>query len=253
MKTIDCESYNSTLKSASECFSLSEEELFEKLSRTRVADGYDVRSRLLGEFSTPTVPTTTCWFHASRVPSSVTFDDGVLPLQQSLPTILETLRSLATKYVEESQWLEFCRFLDREGQIDGNNRASNALRLFRMKAMDPKLGGPYGFLVREIIEIPKKIGNHDYLDTPEIVEDIADCFQDRFGGTLLDDYKDSTVPTIVKFNAPARGDELGVALFYLYSKIHNLELSYFCNTCFDGEGKAVTKSAVIGVENLDYP
>ena len=95
------------------------------------------------------------------------------------------------------------------------------------------------------------MGNHDYLEIPEIVEDIATCFDHRFGANILQDYKDATVPKIVKFRFTARGDELAAATLYLYSRIHDLELSLQCSTCFDGEGKAVSSNDVLTIESPD--
>lgn len=42
-----------------------------------------------------------------------------------------------------------------------------------MKLASKQLWGPYAMLVREVAALSKEVGNHDYLDAPEIIEDIC--------------------------------------------------------------------------------
>src|SRR5207247_2204456 len=143
------------------------------------------------------LPTATCWFHATRVHSEKSFSEGLLPLPDNLNIIWPFLNSLVAGQISSSDWDRFLE--DLNGDPFAFSGAKHAQELFIMKTKKMLYKGPCGSLVRELIDIPKQLGNHDYLDAPEIIEDICDCFEDRFQIDLMLRYKQNTVPTIVKF------------------------------------------------------
>ena len=68
-----------------------------------------------------------------------------------------------------------------------------------MKVRNPFHWGPYAMLVKEIAFVTDEVRNHDYLDAPEIVEDICFTFSDKYNFDLLRIFKSNTYPCIVKF------------------------------------------------------
>ena len=155
MITLDCETFDSALTSVSESFSVSADEMRDRLEGIKIDEGYEVRTDLLRKLNAePIAPATVHWFHATRIPNNTPFEDGILPLVDSLPRILSTLQNISKNYVSDKEWEEFTEFLRSCGSSTGNNMESNALSLFRMKSSKSPLGGPFGFLIREIIDIP---------------------------------------------------------------------------------------------------
>ncbi|MEY9894294.1 hypothetical protein ABIA31_007980 [Catenulispora sp. MAP5-51] len=109
----------------------------------------------------------TYYFHGTRVIDPDSFRrDGILPLGRMIDRLWETLYELIRDDVTEEQWRR-CR-ADLEaggGDHDG--------WLYRTKVDNPVHHGPYAMLVRDHLLNPRATHSHDYLATPEIVEDIA--------------------------------------------------------------------------------
>ena len=97
---------------------------------------------------------------------------------------------------------------------------------------------------------PEDVGSVEYLETPEIIQDICNSFCEMFGENLLTLFKQSSRPCIVTFtDSGARLNALHKAIYYLYVKYRDEDL-VLCNTCFDGEGKAISKEQIVRVEHL---
>lgn len=186
----------------------------------------------------------TCWFHLTRAVEGATFSNGLLPLHHALDGIWQMLYELVSSEITPEQWVEFRRAL-MESEL-------HSARLYRMKANDPRMCGPYAMLIKEFGFRPNEIGNHDYLRTPEIVEDICLVYRQLYGLDLLSRYINQTKPCIVKFHAPARGEELGIALCHLHNHHKKVEPFSSCNTCYVGEGVPVPGSDILSIEFPEY-
>jgi len=177
------------------------------------------------------------WFHLTRVLPGEDFGAGILPLGEALDGVWTTLERIfdGTRHVER------LRTLRREGVSDW---------LFRLKVPDPFFWGPYAMLIRDAAFRSGEIGNHDYLGTPEIVQDICHGYEARFGLRIEDEVQAALHPCIVKFTSDRRLDRgcVKAAAFYLYLTVHGRPMSLHSNDCFDGGGVAVPPSEVELVE-----
>lgn len=94
--------------------------------------------------------------------------------------------------------------------------------------------GPYAILVLEHgLSRHQMTGCgylHDYLGTPEIVQQICGCFSDYHDFDLLTAYEENTTPTVVKFldTSPqsTHPDCQIAALFHLYRRRRGFECFY---------------------------
>lgn len=107
-------------------------------------------------------------------------------------------------------------------------------------------------LVRESAFHSGEMGNHDYLEFPEIVEDICNGYERRYGESIQEEISSALRKCIVKFEVPERdGAWLAApALLYCWCKVHNEKLSTDANTCYDAKGAMIPHSAIRGIEFL---
>lgn len=179
-----------------------------------------------------------CWFHLTRVPTTTNFAEGILPLQDALTKIWRTVISAQS----QNQKKRVLKRLRDQGVPDFQ---------YQHKTKDPQLGGPYAMLVKESAFRTSEIGNHDYLRTPEIIEDICNGYEKETGERIFDEIAALLRPCIVKFEHDSdHGDRhlTGVLLYYCWSKCRNERLCYLANTCFDGQGKTIPRSAIRAIE-----
>jgi hypothetical protein len=130
----------------------------------------------------------------SRVPPSADFAEGILPLDSALPKIWPAIIA-AQPEARKKTILERLR---RRG-------VPNHLYNFKVGATFAQ--GPYAMLVREVAFHANTIGNHDYLRTPEIVEDICSGYEEHSGERILEETLKTFRPCIVKFEHPEDGRE----------------------------------------------
>ncbi|WP_367899191.1 hypothetical protein AB3N61_18480 [Leptospira sp. WS58.C1] len=181
------------------------------------------------------------WFHGTRCNDQNLFEEGLLPLGRRINTIWDYLYSIVKSDVSEEEW-----------NIFKNHMSGTYAKLYHSKISDPKYWGPYAMLIKDIFFVSESVGNHNYLQIPEIVEDIIFCFSNfRPNVDLKNRYKASTTPCIVKFIAPIDEiDYLNPLLNYLYTEFHNAEHTLDSNTCYDGKGRAIMSEAIISVEYI---
>lgn len=104
--------------------------------------------------------------------------------------------------------------------------------------------GCFAMLIREVAFKSKEIGNHNYLEVPESIEDLGLC----------DIYMQRTKPSIIQFYAlPDRDYKYLIkpVLGYLFDKIHHVELSVDDNTIFDAKGDVIKPSNILNIEIID--
>jgi hypothetical protein len=255
VKALDCHTFESALESSAAILHLTPHVLarrlnvfnYEALPETeRRSHPYEellIRHKFkLASSEDLPAPPIVHWFHATRVVPKTLFDDGIKPFAAMLDAIWHFLGGLAAVWSTAEQWNAFRAEMPGQGGCQ-----------YHSKVGFDFAKGPFGFLVREIVLEPALVGNHDYLGIPEIVEDICLSYDETFGHHLRQRFLEATKPCIVKFRSvEARPDALAAALVYVHRKLLGDELCIDCNTCFDGEGKAVDGHNVLSVEWIDY-
>ena len=110
--------------------------------------------------------------------------------------------------------------------------------------------GPFAFLFRDIaIHAPSP--NHNYLDAPEMVEDIAGVLLGQNYEELVVRFKERSVPCLVSFISESKEYELPQALLYLKlieDGETDFEAASSANTFFDSENVIVSPDRIISVE-----
>ncbi len=250
MKTLDCESIESTYQSLEAILGIKEIELKgifgsvdvytaceqDRKSFTRPTDF--LLSYVQKQKSCKTHFDATCWFHCTRTRPDNKYEEGILPLDQTIPHIMDFL-------------FELCRDELTIVQSQFKTTLMNALRL--VDTYDARChgnGGPHALLIREAaIEAAKDSTYWNYFRIPEIVDDICKCCP--YGVNLKHKYITNTAPCIVKF-IDYRADMyvLRRALIYAYLKYRNLKLLPNSNLCFSAEGIPVPKDRILNVEFL---
>jgi hypothetical protein len=111
--------------------------------------------------------------------------------------------------------------------------------------------GPYGSLLREVVVRPT--GAHrDFLDTPEIVYDLAQFVGGSAASRIREMYRSRTRRCIVWFiGREHRPDVLKHALMYVHHAVRGENDPGHWNTCFNGGGKGIPREDILKVEWLD--
>jgi len=175
--------------------------------------------------------------HGTRTVDPTSFErEGILPLGKMVDRIWRMLRDLCPE-MTDSEWARF------RGDVEVGNKF-DAAWLYQHKVGRPSLHGPYGSLVREHTCYPIA-GEHDYLASPEIIEDIARCssfdLQERFNAAA----KKCTV-TFQERVVPLPAIE--AALLYVYSKTRGETLSRASIYGHDCRGVGVEPHDIVAVE-----
>lgn len=248
---IDCENQETTGNSLSVLFDCSVPELTHQLISVDVEKAYEEEEpncspdeflfrRIVSVFGIPKQPEEVRWFHLTRTFRGNSFAEGILPLGMALDTIWHHI----FQSFEGTPHFSRLKSLKNDGVKD---------YLYRLKAPDPFHWGPFAMLVRESAFHAKRIGNHDYLALPEIIEDICNAYLDRFGLSIYDEIAAALVPCIVKFRAEPDGPFRGIppAIYYYYKSIRKEPFSGNANTCFDAGGKVIPPERILKIEYLD--
>jgi hypothetical protein len=184
-------------------------------------------NKIVGLGTPAPVPRVVHWFHATRVQAKSDFSEGILPLSAVLPTIKSFLETLATEVPSTGRSTPFSPGFQ-----------------YVLKTSNLIHEGPHAFLVRDAITRRASF-THDYLEMPEIVEDLGPSMQ------LTEKFKEITKPCIVKFRSPEpREDVTEIALSYCYSSLWGMEMDLHNNTHFAGHGQTIPRSDIISIE---YP
>jgi len=185
MRALDCETVDSTYESLEQILGTSRsrlESVFERLdieSFYRANPHYPqppedlIFSEVRKVATLPGDYDRTYWFHLTRTIATNKFEQGILPLGERVEAIWDFLYSLARKHASVEEWRDFRRDMGSHHDAD----------LYSMKANDAMHWGPYALLTRDHAFKSEEIGNHDYFDAPEIVEDICICFTKNTGST----------------------------------------------------------------------
>jgi hypothetical protein len=115
---------------------------YEEDCRSSQEEPYDVLwKQILGTRPWP-VPDSIIWFHATRVPPGIKFNNGILPLNEREKPLTELLLKLATSI----------GVAPRSGDDNDDEAArSQAGFHYSLKTTNPLHRGPYAFLTRDAI------------------------------------------------------------------------------------------------------
>jgi len=250
MSTLDCETFDSALRSCAGILDTTPEALLDSVSRFEY-DAQPAEERCLHPYKDlflsrtfgmtrndlPT-PSGVCWFHATRVAPGTGFEEGILPKSAIEERVWCFLGRLASQWVAPAEWQEFRQNMRGQGAQQYSWK--------RVSGLDE---GPFAFLVRELIFQHEALGNHDYLGVPEIVEDICLSFEETFDWPLKSRFVESTRRCIVKFQTYASPpDVLGAALLYIHRASRGEDFLRACNAGFDGKNIAIPVSLILRVE-----
>jgi hypothetical protein len=186
------------------------------------------------------------YFHGTRTRDADSFRSrGLLPLGAALEEIWRELREIGADRLSETE------FESLRTEIEGNGGGDGG-RLYRLKTPALLHHGPFGEYVREHFLHPHELSSHDYLRTPELVEDIAHAAHEVFNVDLLGTYTAATRPCIVAFDMPVDDDGPAVeaACWYLWAAARGERTRNACGG-FDGRGVGVPLTAIRNVEIVD--
>jgi hypothetical protein len=245
MVTMECRSLDGAIGSVASLLAMPPPELQRRLEQfdfdahcARHAgtfpDFEDVLARNIAGFRCEDIraPDETIWFHATRVRRTTAFrEEGLLPLKECLLPLRAEVQNIVGELGIVSTGAGYTSsYLSKLGQL--------------------KIEGPCAFLLREA-PLRGSRSDRKYLESPEIVEDIANELAPGRANEVLDAYRTRTAPCIVAFRAyEARTDVAVRALAYCYAALHASEDPFRWNTCFWGRGCAIAATDIVDVEWL---
>ena len=247
---LDCSSLDTALKSLGDLLVMSRDGLRLRLSQINLkweGSGMAPEDQLVRAFgyedqSDLPAPSGIRWFHATRVPESTTFEEGLLPTLAALPKLWEWLGVVASQWSSPAEWEEYRRSFDR-----ADRRFSQQ---FRRKVIAPEWEGPFAFLVRDAA-IGRSGDHKDFTQICETLEDICADYEDVTGRPLRRAYEEATRPCLVVFTAPgSRYGTVRAALNYAHRTVQRLAHSVACNANYTGMGEDVPPAWIDHVEWL---
>jgi hypothetical protein len=165
-----------------------------------------------------------------------------VPLGAVIEDIWRDLRVIGGDLLGPCEFDALCREIEGTGGGDFG-------RLYRFKTGDVMHHGPFAEYVREHLLRPQEVSAHDYLRTPELVEDIATVAGKMFDVDLLTAFSISTVPCIVAFDMPIENSSTAAAAACWYVRAAaDGELTSNASGGFDGHGVVVPPNAIRSVE-----
>ncbi len=252
MIILDCENYSSTMESLSTIYDVNIHKIDQFFKSFDIDYHYEISDpdrmgdqelRIVFEETFQLQPKKldkVCWFHLTRTLPEENFSEGILPLSKSLIKVWDIFFDVftGTKYYNNLKTIM--------------NSGVNDFQYIHKVGID-SLAGPFAMLVKDVAFDSQSIGHHDYLRIPEIMEDICNGYQQRFGASIIDILEKALKPKIVKFSSDKK---IGVscieaALYYAYRISNNQSLSLNTNTCFDGNNMAIPYNNILKVELID--
>jgi len=182
-----------------------------------------------------------CWFHLTRTRQDSKFEAGILSLNEAIDEIWSALLSI---FVNTEHYLNLLK-LKENGVNDYtyNQKINNCLHF-----------GPFAMLIRDIAFCSgsDEIGNHDYLNLPEIIADICNGYLNTFDVYLNNIIVESLKPCIVKFTSKKciTNEIFEAILYYLLLTIREESLNNDANICFDGEGLKIPSENILKIDFL---
>jgi len=253
MIVLDCESYKSAMKSLEVIYGIKTDEIksffnsFDLDAHCEIHDpdcmgDQELRNVFEQQIKlNPKKLDKVCWFHLTRALPDETFKEGILPLSKSL----EKVWSVFYEVFRDTKHYNNIKTLKVKGVDDFQ---------YNLKSSSIIHSGPYAMLVKEVAFDSKNIGNHDYLRMPEIMEDICNGYQKKYGSSIFEELYKSLSPIIIKFISGKKIDEscVGAALHYAYqsNKLSNMSIS--SNTCFDGGNLIIPFDEILNIDSVNF-
>ncbi len=253
MIVLDCETYESAIRSVCQIYGVKEKsaeellvsiDLEKEFEKSYVFENFNsdkhVRNLFEQKFGPPIAKIEeVSWFHLTRTVKNSDFSDGILPLGLALDRIWEMLTSL----LEDPKKKENLATMHANGVPDFQ---------YSLKTNNSIHHGPYAMLVRDAAFNSEKISNHDYLETPEIIEDICNGYKKIYGHSIYEEITKKLDKCIVKFNSDKYTSHnlLAPAILYCWCVVRGDEFSSFANTCFDAEGTPIHTNQIVSVSFL---
>jgi hypothetical protein len=243
---LDCENYDTILSSLSAILSTSENdissflksldlnEIWKNSQKEKYADEY-LFEEFLREFKLDESRIIKAnWFHNTRVLKGSEFKEGILPSSLAINR-LETLISDIVKKLK----------------IPINKNSLQKCSVIQNKLNSKTNQGPWAFLIRDFA-FEKTVGIHDYLKSPELIEDILHFKYPENYELIFREFQNTTVKCIVKFKTefefhPKR---LLYVINYLYNKINGEKMDWRSNANFSNNGKIISPEMILKIEYL---
>jgi hypothetical protein len=187
------------------------------------------------------------YFHGTRTLDPESYRRrGLLPLPEVLEDIWDGLGEVAADLLSTSDLGQLREFIEAGGGGHGGYQ-------YRSKTTDWTQHGPFGEYIREHFLRPHEVTAHDYLRTPELVEDIAYVAADCFGVDLLARFSACATPCIVVFEMPVVDEESAVsaACWYVHAAANGEATTINARGGFHGDGVGVPAAAIRCVEVID--
>lgn len=186
------------------------------------------------------LPDLVYWFHFTSATPNEKFQEGILPLGKALNKIWASFLDIFSNTDHEERLIRL-----KQEVINGN--------LYDEKVSDPFHWGPYAHLVKEVAFNNEEFWAHDYLQIPEIVEDICNMYEEKYSISIKSDVIKALVPCIIKFKSTKRTDKWVIyrAIIYLYRKLNNLPFIVDANTCFDSKNETIPIKDIVKIEYID--
>lgn len=182
------------------------------------------------------------WFHATRVPLTENFSEGLLPTPQALPKLWAALGTLATKWLTEADWANY-----QDSFLRGDRHYSEQ---YCGKARVEGWEGPFAFSNRAAATGQHGRAHSRFTAISETASDICDDFKVEFGHDLRAAYTELARPCLVVFVWPEPSfPALRAAANFIFRHITGLEHGKDCNAVFRGRGTAVPAQMI---ERLDW-
>lgn len=180
------------------------------------------------------------WFHLTRTAKANEFNDGIIPLGGALERIWPMLIDIAHDSV-----------IKQNLKLLKENGVPNFL--YNTKHNDPFHWGPYAVLIKDTAFRSSKLAQHDYLRIPEIIEDICNGYEEKYGESIINMCEAALVPKIVKFKSNKRIDTgcIEAALYYAYEAARGNPPSSNCITCFDSECVKIEPESIASVITVE--
>jgi len=180
------------------------------------------------------------YFHGTRAIDTEGISRyGLLPLDQVIESVWETLAKLAAGTCGGAEWTEFRHSVEHSHP-------------YSMKMSKPSCYGPFGVLVRQTLVQYEEAEICDFIECPEIVRDICQQFHARHDVDLEARFAGVSQSTIVKFRSPHASCDYDVraALWYLFGFRRGSGPHPWANTCFDGAARPVPPEDIVKIEVL---
>jgi hypothetical protein len=183
----------------------------------------------------------TYYFHGTRTLDIAKFrHQGILPLGRMIDDLWAGLYELVRDEISQEQWLRYRTSMESSGE-------GHAGFLYRLKLHDEGLHGPYSILTRDHHLRPVQ-GTHNYLASPEIVEDIASVV----GHGLQQRFEAIAQSCLIKFRTCGTDTcALEEACWYIHTMLRDGEPGWHGLYCGDRKGKEVPPEDIVSIEVIE--